>query len=426
MTYAFREFYARADAGHQRPPAPREWFRFVTNKADPKKHEVYLYGDIGETFWGDGVSAQAFVDELNDIPDDAELDIRINSPGGSAWDGMTIANAIMRHKAKTTTWIDGLAASAASIVAVAGDEVVVSKYGQAMLHNARSVVMGTANDLREVAEQLDGLNATMATYYADRSSSGDSPAAFARAMERETWYNAEEMLAAGLATRIDESAVREEVESAVASAMAGTAEHYRYRGRPAAPAPVATTKETRMATKDDLAKRLGKDPADLTDEDLYQAALDALGDPAKPDDKPDDAPADPPAAPAADAPAPPAPAPAAPAAASAGTVTVDAQAFEDMKRQAALGAKAFEDAQAKAYADIVSKAVDEGRIPLARSDHYLALMKADPADTTDLLTKRLAPGAAVPLVEMGHAADTTPAATVTEDPRYKVFTKGLI
>lgn len=403
------------------PPAkaaPRDWFRFVTNKA-AKTAEVYIYGDIGETFWGDGVSAQAFVDELNAIDAD-ELAIRINSPGGSAWDGMAIANAIIRHPAKTTTWIDGLAASAASIVAVAGDEVVVSKYGQAMLHNARAIVMGTAKDMREVAKQLDGLNATMATYYADRSSSDDDPAAFARAMERETWYNADEMLAAGLATRIDDSAVREEVESAVATAMAGTAEHYRYSGRPAAPAPV--TKETRMATKDDLAKRLGKDPADVTDEDLYKLALEALGDP-KPDDKPDDKPADPPAPKADDKPAADAPAPKVD---DEGTVTVDAAAFKSLQDQAAMGVQAFKDAQAKADNDIVAKAIDEGRIPVSRKDHYLALMKADRADTTDLLTKRLAPGAAVPLTEMGHAADTTPTADVTEDPRYKVFTKGLI
>lgn len=418
----YRRSFVATAAGPPAPPQPRDWYRFVTNKA-AKKAEVYVYGDIGETFWGDGVSAQAFVDELNAIDAD-ELDIRINSPGGSAWDAMTIANAIIRHKAKTTTWVDGLAASAASIVAVAGDEVVVSKYGQAMLHNARSIVMGTAADLRDVAKQLDGLNATMASYYADRSSGPGDTAAFARAMEAETWYNAEEMLAAGLATRIDDSAVREEVESAVASAMTGTAEQYRYRGRPAAPAPVATTKETRMATKDDLAKRLGKDPADLTDEDLYQAALDALGDPPAPD-----APADPPApAPApADAPAPaPAPAPDPVPVAKGGTVEVDSEAFAELQRQAALGAQAFRDAQAKADNDTVEKAIDEGRIPVSRKNHYLALMTADRADTTDLLTKRLAPGAAVPLVELGHAADTTPTADVTEDPRFKVFTKGLI
>lgn len=180
-----------------------------------------------------------------------------------------------------------------------------------------------------------------------------------------------------------------------------------------------------MATKDDLAKRLGKDPADITDEDLYKAALDALGDP-KPDDKPADEPAAPPApAPVVEDPAPPAPAPVpVPAAAKDGVVSVDAQAWADMQANAALGLKAFQDAQAKADNDCIEKAIDEGRIPPSRKGHYQALMTADRADTTDLLTKRLAPGAAVPLVEMGHAADTTPTATVTEDPRYKNWKVG--
>ncbi|MCP3811331.1 Clp protease ClpP, partial [Mycobacteriaceae bacterium Msp059] len=275
----------------------REWFRFVTAKAKNQPAEVFVYGDIGETFWGDGVSAQSFVDQLNEI-DAAELHVRINSPGGSAWDGMTIANAIMRHPAKTTTFIDGLAASAASIVAFAGDEVVVSKWGRAMLHNAHAMVAGTANDMRDVATQLDALNANMATYYADRATGGDDAAAFARAMEKETWYSAQELIDAGLATRIDDSGVREEVEKAVASALSTARMKFQHP-------PAATTKEIRMATKDDLAKRLGKDPADVTDEDLMKAALDALGDAPADDPKDtgatgDPAPADPAAPPAGD------------------------------------------------------------------------------------------------------------------------------
>lgn len=412
---------------------PRDWFRFVTAKAKSEKSaEVYIYGDIGETFWGDGVSAQAFVDQLNELTDVDKLDVRINSPGGSAWDGMTIANAIMRHPAKTTTWIDGLAASAASIVAVAGDEVVVSKYGQAMLHNAHALVMGSAKDMREVAAQLDSLNASMATYYADRAGPGGGDAkAFSRAMEAETWYNAQEMLDAGLASRIDESGVREEVERAVASAMTGTAEQYRYRGRPAAPAPAATMKESQtMATKDDLAKRLGKDPADVTDEDLMTAALEALGPaaPAVPELKPTDPFAPPaPADPAAPEPEP-APAPelvgATAKVGADGTVMLDRGTYESLVAGANAGNKACATLQAQADARVVDTAIDEGRITPARRDHYMALMAKDRVDTADLLTKRLQPGVAVPLHEVGHAADTTPEASVTENPLYQAWKVG--
>lgn len=408
----------------------REWFRFVAAKAKNQPAEVFVYGDIGETFWGDGVSAQSFVDQLNAI-DAAELHVRINSPGGSAWDGMTIANAIMRHPAKTTTFIDGLAASAASIVAFAGDEVVVSKWGRAMLHNAHAMVAGTAADMRDVATQLDALNANMATYYADRSTGSDDAAAFARAMEKETWYSAQELIDAGLATRIDDSGVREEVEKAVASALSTARMKFQHP-------PAATTKENRMATKDDLAKRLGKDPADITDEDLMKAALDALGD--APADIPGDTGAatggntgDPaeadPAAPPAGEPAPAAAPTPVPAAAKGGTtVEVDSVAFAELQRQAALGAKAYADAQAKADKAVVDKAIDEGRIPLARADAYLALMSADRTDTTDLLTRRIPPNT-VPLSEVGHSADVPGAdatASVTENPSYNAWMKGLV
>lgn len=415
----------------------REWFRTVAARADTPP-VVYIYGDIGATWFDeDAVSAQAFVDMLDAITD-SELHVRINSPGGSAWDGLAIANAMIRHPAKVTTFVDGMAASAASVAMMGGDEIVVSKYGRAMLHNAHVMVMGTAADMREVATQIDALNANMATFYADRATAGLDVAAFAAAMDKETWYNADEMLEAGLATRIDTSGVREEVERAVASALATTKMKFNHP-------PAVHMKETRMATKDDLAARLGKNPADVTDEDLMKAALDALGEapaaPAAPAPAaPAGDPAAPPAAPAAPAaggdpapaapaapPAPAAPTPVPAAASATGTVEVDAAVWEQMQANARLGAQAYADAQAKADQAVVDKAIDEGRIPLARAGHYLALMKSDRTDTTDLLTKRLAPGA-VPLHEIGHAADVPAAgaqASVSEDPRYKNFTKGL-
>lgn len=396
------------------PDKSRDWFRFVTNKADDTA-EVYIYGDIGETFWEDGVSAQDFVKQLDDIAA-PKLSVRINSPGGSAWDGLTIANAIVRHKAHVTCWIDGLAASAASIVAVAGDEVVVSKYGQAMLHNAHAVVMGTSKDMREVASQLDQLNASIAAFYADRSTGADDAAAFTRAMAKETWYNAEEMLAAGLATRIDDSAVREETEKAVAKAMSGTAETYRYSGRTAAPAPMATTKEIQVPDKKTIAETLGL-PADASDADILAKTRESLGitddpqtdDPAPTVTVPDAAPA-------------PTPVPAA-AKVVDGTVTLDADTYAQMMSNAELGAKAHATLTAQAHAKIVDKAIDEGRITPARHGHYMALMVADPADTTDLLTKRLQPGVAVPLAEIGHQAEMKAHdySDVTEDPKFKAW-----
>lgn len=405
----------------------RDWFRFVTNKADPKKAEIHLYGDIGETFFGEGVSAEEFVAQL-DALDATELSIRINSPGGSAWDGLTIANAIIRHPATVTTYIDGLAASAASVVAVAGDKVVASKYSQAMVHGASAVVLGgNSKELREIAAQMDGIDTSMASYYADRA--GGTPADWSRAMAKETWYNADEMLAAGLATSIDTSAVREEVEQAAASAMAGTAETYRYQGRTAAPAPPVRatnhTKETRMADKKSLAESLGL-PEDATEADIIAATQKALG--VETDPKTDDKPADP--APAGGDPAPVAdPAPADPALTPAakaadGTVTLDAGTYAQMQQQLAMGVAAHQTLTAQADAKVVDAAIDKGKIPLARRAHYLELMAKDRTDTADLLNNRLAAGASVPLTEIGHSADTTPSASVTENPAYQAWKVG--
>lgn len=408
-----------AEAAGATAAAPREWFRFITNKANVP--EIHIYGDIGATFFDDsGVSASDFIDELDEI-DAKQISIRINSLGGSAWDGLTIAQAIVRHPAQVTTYIDGVAASAASLVAVAGDKVVTSKYGQAMLHNAAAAVMGNAKDLREVAAQLDNLNASLASFYADRA--GGDVANWARAMGRETWYNADEMLSAGLATEIDTSAVREEVEQAVASAMTGTAEQLRYPGRPAAPTPQLSnnsTKEGRMADKKSIAESLGLAP-DASDDDILAATRKALG-LADEDDadagEQDAAPAAPADGPGA-VPAPP-PAEVVPAAAASGTVELDAAAYAALRQQAAMGAEAHRTLVAQAHARVIDDAIDAGKIPLARRAHYVALMAVDPADTTERLAK-LQPGAVVPLVEVGHAAGDNPVASVKEDPRFQAW-----
>jgi ATP-dependent protease ClpP protease subunit len=411
-----------AESAGARAAASREWFRVVTNKAAVP--EIHIYGDIGSTFFDEsGVSASDFVDQLEGL-DSKQIAIRINSLGGSAWDGLTIAQAIVRHPAQVTTYIDGVAASAASIVAVAGDKVVTSKYGQAMLHNASAMVMGNSKDLREVASQLDNLNASLAAFYADRA--GGDVATWTRAMARETWYNADEMFAAGLATEIDTSAVREEVEKAVASAMDGTAERFVYQGRDAAPTPPEISnppKEGRMADKKSIAESLGLDPEAASNDDILAAARKALG---LEDDAPKDDPANPPVTevkPIVDAPAEPVKegAPAAPPAGE-GTVELDAAAYAALRQQAAMGAEAHKTLQAQAHAKVVDEAIDAGKIPLPRRGHYLNLMSIDPVDTAERLAK-LQPGAVVPLQELGHSAADDPAASasVKENPLYQAW-----
>ena len=157
--------------------------------------EVRIYDDIGPG----GVSAAQIADQLEAMTA-PELDIRINSSGGSAFDGIAIYNAIERHPARTTVYIDGLAGSAASFIAMAGDEVVISRYAKMMIHDASGVVVGAAADMGAMAGLLNMLSQTIAQVYADRA--GGTADQWRQAMLTETWYSADEAVKAGLADRI--------------------------------------------------------------------------------------------------------------------------------------------------------------------------------------------------------------------------------
>lgn len=212
--------------------AQRQWFKFAAAQAagaGGNRTTLHIYDVIGaDPFFG-GVDVTELVSAIEALDADTELTIRINSPGGAAWDGLTLANAIMRHPGPTTTHIDGLAASAASLVALAGDDVMISRYGQMMLHNARFCLFGaTVEELAEAAKVGAKLNASMAAFYADRA--GGTQAQWAAAMKRESWYAADEAKAAGLATEVDDSGKREEIEAATASSIAKAAAMF---GRPA-------------------------------------------------------------------------------------------------------------------------------------------------------------------------------------------------
>lgn len=182
-----------------------------------------------------------------------------------------------------------------------------------------------------------------------------------------------------------------------------------------------------MADKKELAKSLGL-PEDASEDDILAKAREALGiaDDPPAGGQPD--PANPPVGqveqqqPEAGAAGTPVPQQAAASAAAKGTVTLDEATYQQLMQNSQLGAKAHETLLAQADEQVVMAAIDKGKIPLARKAHYLALMRADRADTTDLLTNRLAPGAAVPLSEIGHAADAeVPAAAITDNPVYKAW-----
>ena len=173
----------------------KSWY---TIRARDGGAEVLIYDEIGAY----GVSAKGFLAELGALPDDAAIDLRLNSPGGSVFDAVAIHNALSRHDGSVTVWIDGIAASAASYVAMAGDEIVMPENAFLMIHDPSGMVVGTAADMREMAGTLDKIAGSMVRGYAGRS--GKTEDEIAVLMAAETWFDAAEALEAGLATQLAE------------------------------------------------------------------------------------------------------------------------------------------------------------------------------------------------------------------------------
>jgi len=160
--------------------------------------EVAIYDEIGAY----GVSAKGFLAELGALPERTPVDLRLNSPGGSVFDAVAIHNALKRHEGTVTVWIDGIAASAASYIAMAGDEIVMPENAFLMIHDPAGLVMGTAEDMRAMAEALDKVKGSLISGYAAKS--GRTPEEVSALMAAETWFDASDAVAQGFADRLIE------------------------------------------------------------------------------------------------------------------------------------------------------------------------------------------------------------------------------
>ena len=157
-----------------------------------------IYDEIGAY----GVSAKGFLTELGALPEGTPVDLRLNSPGGSVFDAVAIHNALKRHEGTVTVWIDGIAASAASYVAMAGDEIVMPENAFLMIHDPSGLVVGTAGDMRAMAEALEKVKGALVQGYAAKS--GRTPEEVSALMSAETWLDAADALAQGFADRLIE------------------------------------------------------------------------------------------------------------------------------------------------------------------------------------------------------------------------------
>lgn len=187
------------------PRAEKTWYR-VEAKAN-ERTKVYIYDEIG---WF-GTSAADFVGTIKDLDVD-EFDLHINSPGGSVFDGLAIYQAIKDHPATVHVQIDGLAASAASFIAQAGDTVAIARNAMMMIHKAQGVGVGDDEVMDQLAAVLRKHNANIADIYSQRSGEKDkaNDRTWLESMAAVTWYSSEEAVKAGLADKTTEEDTEED------------------------------------------------------------------------------------------------------------------------------------------------------------------------------------------------------------------------
>lgn len=170
----------------------------------PNAGEVLLYGPIAnETWWGDEVTPKQFKEDLDKLGDITELRVFINSDGGDVFAGQAIYSILKRHKAQKTVYVDGLAASAASLIAMAGDVVRMPANAMLMIHNPWTIAAGDSQTFRKLAEDLDKVREAMITAY--QAKSGLSSEELTSIMDAETWLTAQEAVEKGFADEIEEA-----------------------------------------------------------------------------------------------------------------------------------------------------------------------------------------------------------------------------
>lgn len=378
--------------------------------------ELWLYGVVGGYWWG--FDAESVADALRQLPDDiTEIRVRVHSPGGSALEGIAIKNLLANHPARITMVVDGLAASAASVLILAGDDIVVSPGAQVMIHDCSTFTYGNAEQLRSDADWIDKQSANYAEVYAAR---GGDAAEWREAMVvdrgRGTWYTAAEAVEANLADRVatiqsttpppaepdadeleideDELAARAAYDRDVlvhpdawATWSATPGAMPRPPKPPTASAEGSTTTEGNRAVKlsDDAVKTLTA-KLGLTDENADEATILAAVDEVLAEQTTEPTPSGTTTTPTAAVPD--------------GMVLMDSATAAALREQAAQGAAARTQQLTEHRDRTISAAIGAGKIPPARREHYATAWAADPEGTETLLAS-LEPGL-VPVAEQGH------------------------
>lgn len=180
---------------------------------EPNTLEMYIYGDVegdGYDWWTDEViqsetSANHFREELAKYPNATNINIYINSYGGSVFEGTAIYNQLRRHQAFKTVYIDGFACSVASLIAMAGDKVVMPRNAMMMIHHAWTVAMGNSAELRKAADDLENINKGNRQAYLQKVGEKTTEEELVALLDAETWLTAEDCIRLGFADEYAEN-----------------------------------------------------------------------------------------------------------------------------------------------------------------------------------------------------------------------------
>jgi ATP-dependent protease ClpP protease subunit len=382
------------------PKSKAEIFNAITMPTpagDGMVATIRMYGPIDSYggYWG--ISTKD-VGQILDALDSSvtQIILRINSPGGEVFEGVSILNMLRAHKASVTAVVDGLAASAASVIAAGCDETVMSPGTQMMIHSPWTFDYGNAGDLRKTADRLDGIEASLIEIYQAKAGDAD----WKQLLADETWYTAAETVTAGLADRVavipdagEAATVGEEDLVIVVVPLEGDADEDSARdtlvaafARNITPNPPSSSepgtpnqKEALMLSdtiKAGLRERLGVTDAEASDETLLAALDEALTENAAATVEPVvlDAIAE-------------------------NVVVMDAAQHEQLVNDATAGREAREQQINDRRDSVVDTAISEGRIAPASRDQWRASLDKD----EDGITKLLASFAAntIPVAEIG-------------------------
>ncbi|MEV2287065.1 head maturation protease, ClpP-related [Paenibacillus larvae] len=168
--------------------------------------DIFIYGDIVTYQWDEvDTSATSFKEDLDRLGDLSTINLYINSPGGSVFEGIAIHNMLKRHKAKVNVYVDALAASIASVIAMAGDTIYMPKNSMLMIHNPWIFAWGNAAEMRKIADDLDRIGNSSKQTYLQKAGLKLTDEKLQEMLDAETWLSADEAFAYGLCDVVQEA-----------------------------------------------------------------------------------------------------------------------------------------------------------------------------------------------------------------------------